>query len=109
MTLIVMSGLPGSGKTRLAVQVAAARQDAYRDGTMFVSFVGTGPARPGTAGDLVLADLAHALGVSLAVPRDPLDLLAEHLADRELLLILDNLEHLCEAAGVLAELLVKEQ
>jgi predicted ATPase len=41
----------------------------------------------------------------LAVPRDPLDLLADHLAGRELLLVLDNLEHLRGAAGVIAELL----
>ena len=52
-----------------------------------------------------MADLARALGVSLAVPRDPLELLADHLTGRELLLVLDNLEQLLDAAGVVAELL----
>ena len=53
----------------------------------------------------MVTNLAAALGVSLAVPRDPRELLADHLAGQELLLILDNLEQLRDAAGVLAELL----
>ena len=72
---------------------------------MFVSLVGTAPARPEEAADLVVANLAAALGVSLAVPRDPLELLCDHLAARELLLVLDNLEQLPDAAEVVAELL----
>jgi predicted ATPase len=43
--------------------------------------------------------------VSLAVPRNPLELLADHLTGRELLLVLDNLEQLLDAAGVVGELL----
>jgi len=70
-----------------------------------VSFAGTSPARPEEAADLVVTNLAAALGVSLAVPRDPRELLADALAGRELLLVLDNLEQLRDAAGVLAELL----
>ena len=72
---------------------------------MLVSFAGTSPARPEEAADLVVTNLAAALGVSLAVPRDPREVLAEALAGRELLLVLDNLEQLRDAAGVLAELL----
>ena len=71
---------------------------------MFVSLVGTAPARPEEAADLVVANLAAALGVSLAVPRDPLELLCDHLAARELLLVLDNLEQLQDAAKVVARL-----
>ncbi|MET7966331.1 BTAD domain-containing putative transcriptional regulator [Micromonospora sp. NPDC005305] len=103
--LVTLVGPGGIGKTRLAVEVAAHRQERHRDGTVFVSFVGTSPARPDEAADLVVADLARALEIELAVPREPLDLLADHLAGRELLLVLDNLEHLRDAAGVLAELL----
>jgi predicted ATPase/DNA-binding SARP family transcriptional activator len=103
--LVTLVGPGGIGKTRLAVEVAAAREDRHRDGVVFVSFVGTSPARPEEAADLVVADLARALGVSLAVPRDPLELLADHLTGRELLLVLDNLEQLGDAAGVVAELL----
>jgi predicted ATPase/DNA-binding SARP family transcriptional activator len=103
--LVTLVGPGGIGKTRLAVEVAATRRGRHRDGAVFVSFVGTSPARPDEAADLVVADLARALGVSLAVPRDPLELLADHLAGRELLLVLDNLEQLRDAAGVVAELL----
>jgi DNA-binding SARP family transcriptional activator/predicted ATPase len=129
--LVTLVGPGGIGKTRLALEVAAARGGRRRsgglkseapatapgreaepsssppvdDGAVFVSFVGTMPARPEEAADLVVANLAAALGVSLAVPRDPLELLAEDLAGRELLLVLDNFEQLREAAGVVAELL----
>jgi predicted ATPase/DNA-binding SARP family transcriptional activator len=103
--LVTLVGPGGIGKTRLALEVAASREDRHRDGTVFVSFVGASPARPEEAADLVVADLAHALGVSLAVPRNPLELLADHLVGRELLLVLDNLEQLPDAAGVVAELL----
>ena len=103
--LVTLVGPGGIGKTRLALEVAATRHGRHRDGAVFVSFVGTGPARPEEAADLVVADLARALEVSLAVPRDPLELLADHLSGRELLLVLDNLEQLRDAAGVLAELL----
>jgi predicted ATPase len=103
--LVTLVGPGGIGKTRLAVQVAATRQDRSRDGVVFVSLVGTAPARPEEAADLVVANLAAALGVSLAVPRDPLELLCDHLAARELLLVLDNLEQLPDAAKVVAALL----
>src|SRR6266545_4400708 len=103
--LVTLVGPGGIGKTRLALEVVATRHGRHRDGAVFVSFVGTGPARPEEAADLVVADLARALEVSLAVPRDPLELLADHLSGRELLLVLDNLEQLRDAAGVLAELL----
>jgi predicted ATPase/DNA-binding SARP family transcriptional activator len=103
--LVTLVGPGGIGKTRLAVEVAASRRGRHRDGLLFVSFVGTSPARPEEAADLVVAGLARALEVSLAVPRDPLELLADHLSGHELLLVLDNLEQLRDAAGVVAELL----
>jgi predicted ATPase/DNA-binding SARP family transcriptional activator len=103
--LVTLVGPGGIGKTRLAVEVAASRQGRYRDGAVFVSFAGTGAARAGEAADLVVAALARALDVPLAVPRAPLDLVAEHLAGRELLLVLDNVEQLRDAATAIAELL----
>ncbi|HEX5878360.1 MAG TPA: BTAD domain-containing putative transcriptional regulator [Actinomycetota bacterium] len=105
--LVTLVGPGGIGKTRLALEAGATRRGRYRDGVLTVSFVGTSPARPEEAADLVVTNLAAALGVSLAVPRDPAELLADHLAGQELLLILDNLEQLRDAAGVLAELLTR--
>src|SRR5215216_941206 len=69
--LVTLVGPGGIGKTRLAVEVATARQDRHRDGTVFVSFVGA---------DLIVTGLGNALGVPMAAPRDPRDLLADHLA-----------------------------
>jgi AAA ATPase domain len=105
--LVTLVGPGGIGKTRLAVEAASARQDRARDAVVFVSLAGTAPARPEEAADLVVGNLATALGVSLAVPRDPLELLCDHLAARELLLVLDNLEQLQDAAKVVATLLVR--
>jgi predicted ATPase len=103
--LVTLVGPGGIGKTRLALEAGGSRRGRYRDGVVTVSFAGTSPARPEAAADLVVTNLAAALGVSLAVPRDPRELLADALAGRELLLVLDNLEQLRDAAGVLAELL----
>ena len=103
--LVTLVGPGGIGKTRLAVEAASGRYGPSRDGVVYVSFAGTAPARPEEAADLVVANLAAALGVSLAVPRDPLELLCDHLAAHQLLLVLDNLEQLPDAAGVLATLL----
>jgi predicted ATPase/DNA-binding SARP family transcriptional activator len=103
--LVTLVGPGGIGKTRLALEVTAARQARHRDRVTFVSFVGTEPVRAEAQRDLVVVTVAAALEVSLAVPRDPLDLLADHLAGRELLLVLDNLEQLRDAAEVVAELL----
>ncbi|MEV0129197.1 BTAD domain-containing putative transcriptional regulator [Dactylosporangium sp. NPDC050688] len=100
--LATLIGPGGVGKTRLAVELADARRDRRRHGVVFVSFAGTGP---GTDADVVVAGLAAAFGVGLTVPRDPLDLLVEHVRGRELLLVLDNLEHLPGAAAPIAALL----
>ncbi|MEV0567958.1 BTAD domain-containing putative transcriptional regulator [Dactylosporangium sp. NPDC050588] len=96
--LVTLVGPGGAGKTRLALELAQA--DA---GAMFVSFAGID--RTDDAADLVVADLATAFGVPLTAPRDPLDLLVAHLTGRQILVVLDNLEHLPGAAAPLAELL----
>ncbi|MEU8234227.1 BTAD domain-containing putative transcriptional regulator [Actinoplanes sp. NPDC048967] len=98
--LVTLVGPGGIGKTRLAVEIATARREHHRDGTVFVSFVGT----EDTA-DVVVSALARALGTAGTVPRDPLEVLTEHLAEREMLLVLDNLEHLSAAAATIAGLL----
>jgi len=105
--LVTLVGPGGIGKTRLAMEVGATREGRHRDGVVTVSFAGTAPARPEEAAVLVVTNLAAALGVSLAVPRDPRELLADFLATRALLLVLDNLEQLRDAAGVLADLLAR--
>ncbi|HEY6834871.1 MAG TPA: adenylate/guanylate cyclase domain-containing protein [Gaiellaceae bacterium] len=89
--LVTLSGAGGSGKTRLALQAAAAATDAYPDGLWWVA----------------LASVRDPADVSSAAARTlggggPL---AEVIADRRLLLLLDNFEHVIEAAADVAELL----
>lgn len=91
MRLLTLLGPGGTGKTRLALQAAAAAADRYPDGVFWIALA---PLRdPG----LVLEAASQALGAS--------DGLVDHVADKRLLLLLDNFEHLIAAAGELAELL----
>jgi predicted ATPase/class 3 adenylate cyclase len=89
--LLTLSGPGGTGKTRLGLQAAAEASDRYPDGVFWV------PLAPLHDSNLVLETAAQALGA--------VDGLAEHIADRTLLLLLDNFEHVVAAAEGLAELL----
>jgi predicted ATPase/DNA-binding SARP family transcriptional activator len=96
--LVTLTGTGGTGKTRLAIQSAAGLIDEFADG---VVFVGLAPLRDP---DLVLATAGQALGVGTA-SREPLAAdLARALRNRELLLVLDNFEHLLAAAPSVADL-----
>ncbi len=89
--LLTLTGAGGSGKTRLALQTAAAAAARYPDGVWWV------PLAPLADADHVLPAAARALGGG-----GPL---AEIAADRKLLLLLDNFEHLVSAATGVADLL----
>ena len=89
--VVTLIGTGGTGKTRLAAQVAAELLDDFPDGVFFVSLAPL--ANPG----LVMATVARTLGV----PESGVDVgeaLARHLRDRRLLLLLDNFEHVLEVA-----------
>jgi predicted ATPase len=89
--LLTLTGPGGSGKTRLALEAAASLVPEYKAG---VYWVGLASLRDPT---LVTETIAQALGAK--------DGLAEHVGERELLLLLDNLEQVVEAAPELAALL----
>ena len=91
--LLTLTGTGGTGKTRLALQATAEAADGYPDGVWWV------PLAPLRDPALVLETAAKALGAK--------DGLAEHVGDRRLLLLLDNFEHLIEAADGLSELLAR--
>ena len=61
-------GAGGIGKTRLALEAGASRRERHRDGVVTVSFAGTSPARPEEAADLVVTNLAAALGCPWRCP-----------------------------------------
>src|SRR5690606_29201399 len=95
--LITIVGTGGIGKTRVAVAVAAKGQG---DGEAVFADLAT-VADP----SLVAGSLASALGLPI-MREDPVPQLIRHLRDRRMLLVLDNCEHVVEAAAVLAEQLL---
>jgi predicted ATPase/DNA-binding SARP family transcriptional activator len=97
--LLTLTGAGGAGKTRLALEAAGEAVDAFPEG---VFFVGLAPlADP----QLVLSTIARTLDVQESAERPLLESLQQHLRDRRLLLVLDNFEHVDEAAPVVSELL----
>jgi predicted ATPase/DNA-binding SARP family transcriptional activator len=98
--LVTLTGPGGVGKTRLAIAVGRAVEDAYPDGVWFVDLGGL--ADPG----LVPGTVACALRIEATQDEAPTELLLEFLRPRRLLLVLDNCEHLLDACAVLAETLL---
>jgi transcriptional regulator with XRE-family HTH domain len=90
--LVTLTGTGGVGKTRLCIAVASSVQSAFKDGVFFV------PLAPLVEAELVLPTAADRMGLAVVEGRDPADVLAEQLLDREVLLVLDNFEHLLAAA-----------
>ena len=89
--LITLTGPGGTGKTRLAREAAAKSSDSFGDGVSWVSLAAIrDPA-------LVTETIAQALGAKAG--------LANHVRDREMLLLLDNLEQVIDVAPELSELL----
>ena len=97
--LLTLTGAGGTGKTRLALQAAADRLEEYEDGVYFIDLASlTNPS-------LVPSAVAHELGVA-EVPGQPIqDTLKAHLADKEMLLLLDNFEQVLGAAALVPRLL----
>ncbi|MFF9408587.1 BTAD domain-containing putative transcriptional regulator [Streptomyces anandii] len=98
--LLTLTGAGGCGKTRLALAVAARRVDAHRDGVWFVDLAALTEPR------LVPDAVAAALGLQLAPAQESRDALVGQLAGRELLLVLDNCEHMVDACAALAAALL---
>ncbi len=103
--LLTLIGVGGIGKTRLAIEAAAVKRSSFADGVCFV------PLAPLTSAIFLVPAIAVQLGAGLQGQADPHDQLIEHLRDRQMLLVLDNIEHLLQADGVslLAEILARAQ
>jgi predicted ATPase/class 3 adenylate cyclase len=97
--LLTLTGPGGTGKTRLALQVAADALTDFADGA-FIAALGTI-----TDAGLVPSTIAEALGVHEEPARPLMESLRGHLSDKEVLLLLDNFEQVIEAAPLLSELL----
>jgi predicted ATPase/DNA-binding CsgD family transcriptional regulator/Tfp pilus assembly protein PilF len=99
--LVTLTGPGGVGKTRLALQAALDVAHAFSDGIRFIPLAAT--REP----DLVIPTIAQTLGLLEMGDRSPMDLLTTHLRERAMLLLLDNMEQVVEAAPRLAVLLAR--
>jgi predicted ATPase/serine/threonine protein kinase len=98
--LLTVTGPGGIGKTRLAVQVASGLVERFPGGTHFVPLSSLGD--PG----LIASVIVQTLGIREAGGQSPLETLKQNFAlSAPMLLVLDNFEHLIQAAPIVAELL----
>src|SRR4051794_2035739 len=99
--LVTVTGVGGVGKTRVALRVAAEVRKGFRDGAWWVELSTL------TTADLLAETVLAALGIRDRTPRPQLQTLADHLAERRLLLGLDTCEHLVDACADLAMALLR--
>ena len=99
--LLTLAGTGGAGKTRLALELARSREDAQADGAVLVELdsVAEGAGVPDAVAEAL--ELRALPGAALV------DAIATELAPRELLLVLDNCEHVIGASAALADALLR--
>jgi predicted ATPase/class 3 adenylate cyclase len=97
--LLTLTGAGGTGKSRLALQVAGEVLTDYRDGAFFADL------SPVTDPALVPSVLARVLGVPEVAGRAILEAVKDHLHNKELLLVIDNFEQVAKAGPLVEELL----
>jgi hypothetical protein len=100
--MVTLTGPGGTGKTRLAIRIAAKLRRAFPAGAWFID-LGDLLSESGEA-EVLASLVAAALG--LGEGGSPLTALAEQLADRQMLLVLDNCEHHLRASAILTEVLL---
>jgi predicted ATPase/DNA-binding CsgD family transcriptional regulator len=99
--LLTLVGPGGIGKTRLVLQ-AAEQFDASTDQTSGVYFV---PLQPLASSDTIIPAIADALDLRFYQTTNPKQRLMDYLHDQCLMLVLDNFEHLLDAAGLVSDIL----
>jgi predicted ATPase/class 3 adenylate cyclase len=93
--LVTLTGAGGVGKTRMALQVAADVAGQFANGVWYVDLA------PITDSDLVPVTVARALGLPDQPGRSAVDTVVRHVGEREMLIVLDNCEHLLDACASL--------
>src|SRR5690606_36314307 len=97
--LLTLTGVGGVGKTRLALHIAREVGSEFPDGVLWVELA------PLTDPDQVMPEIARVAGLTNRFAGDPADIVHAHLRDKNMLLALDNFEHLPDAATSMAALL----
>ena len=95
--LVTLTGPGGTGKTRLAIEIAGREQPHHPGGAFFADLASL------ENGDRLAATVARACLVALDASRAPLDQLTDALRARDVLLVLDNCEHVLDAAAELVD------
>lgn len=98
--LVTLTGPPGVGKTRLGLRVASCVLDRFTDGVFFVPLANVKDS------DLIPFAVAQPLGVKESGSAPLLEELKQYLRNKQLLLVLDNFEHLAPYAPLVADLLL---
>jgi predicted ATPase/DNA-binding CsgD family transcriptional regulator len=91
--LVTLTGAGGSGKTRLAIEIAAQLTTNFGDGVWYADL------SPITNPDVVPVTVARTFGLPDQPGRSPMETVVRFLSDRKVLLLLDNCEHLVDASG----------
>jgi predicted ATPase/class 3 adenylate cyclase len=99
--LVTLTGAGGAGKTRLGLQVAAELLDGSGDGVWLAELATV------SGDDAVAAAIAGALGIPAQPGRPALDTLADALGPQDILIVLDNCEHLIAACAKTAETILR--
>lgn len=97
--LLTLTGLGGSGKTRLAIEAASAAADQFAHGMAVVAL------QPIARGDLLISAVAQALGLTFYGEDEAQDQLLAYLRDKTMLLVLDTMEHLLDHAALISGVL----
>lgn len=97
--LLTLLGPGGMGKTRLALQTAVGHKPVFAQGTVFVDLI------PVQSESQIAAAVAARLSLPLSDLADHQAQLSVHLQDKEMLLVLDNMEHLLAGVSLLSDLL----
>jgi predicted ATPase/DNA-binding CsgD family transcriptional regulator len=97
--LLSLIGPGGIGKTRLAIEAGRSKAGDYRNGAFYVNLL------PVREVDMLWTAIADGIGFSLSGQDEPDEQLLDYLSERELLLVLDDLEHLIDGVDLIAKLL----
>src|SRR5438093_2229395 len=97
--LLTLVGPGGSGKTRLAIEIAGRKLEDFPNGVYFV------PLAPLSSPDHIVPSVAHAVDLHFGGGDDPRQGLLDYLRHKHLLLVMDNFEHLLAGGELIADIL----